>query len=263
MAPSDGPKKVKSVENAFTILDELRKTGGLRLTELSERVGMTPGSLHTQLSTLRSLNLVVQEGKVYKLGPETLLFGENFKNRHPLVRAGKRLVDELAVETKEVANLHIEHAGRLYKLYERFGGNATGKSFFLDKRAESPQYLHCTAAGKPILANLPEERIQRLVTDLNLTKHTENTITDPETLCEELERVRERGYALDREELLNSLRAVGAPIFDENQSVVGTVTIVGPSARLRGDYFDEELPNQVTSVADTIEINMQTGDTEL
>jgi len=263
MASQESRKTVKSVENAMEILQELRVSDGATVTELADRVGLTPGAVHTQLSTLRGYNMVKQEGTTYMLGPEALLFGERFTNTHPLVTAGKGLVDELVSETEEVANLHVERDYRLYKLYERFGRDATARNFHINNRAQRSQFLHCTAAGKPILANLPQKRIDQFLDEHDLTEHTSNTITDTDELRAELEQVREQGYALDRGEILNGVFAVGAAIRDETEAVIGTVGVVGPSARFNGEYLHEELPDLVTSVANRIEINVQTGDVEL
>jgi len=263
MSAQKAGKTVKSVENALNILQELRVSDGATVTELANRVGLTPGAVHTQLSTLRNSNIVKKDGTTYKLGPEVLLFGASFTNNHPLVRSGKGLIDELALETEEVANVHVERNYRIYKLYERFGRDATARSFHINKREQRCQFLHCTAAGKPILANLPPERIDRFLDEQELTEHTSDTITDKAALKDELEQIRKQGFALDQEEILNGIRGVGAFIRNEEQNVMGSVCVAGPSARFQGEYFEEELPELVTSVANRIEINLQTGDTEL
>lgn len=257
------PKTIKAVEHACTILDVLRKSGGLTVTELSDRVGLTPGGVHNHLTTLKQQNMVRQDGTIYRLGPNFLLYGAHIRNNSDMLQPGKGVTDTLAHETDEIANLLLEHDGKLFVLHERFGENAIGRSFHIQKRAEATKYLHCTAGGKAILAHLPEKRLDRILEKQDLVQFTPNTITDPDELRSELEVIREQGFALNREEEMNGIRAIGAPVLDVDDGVVGAVSLIGPASRLKGDAFKQEYPERVVQAANMIEINIQTGDAEL
>lgn len=116
------------------------------------------------------------------------------------------------------------------------------KGIYVD-RVESPQrvrvasslgerqYLHCSAVGKSLMAFLPEER---LATNLatRLARVTSNTITSPSVLRQHLAEVRRRGYAIDDCETEDSVRCVGAPIFDHSEQVLASISISGPAYRL-------------------------------
>ena len=261
---ADTPAKtIKAVEHTCAILDELRVAGGLTVTELADRVGLTPGGVHNHLSTLKQQNMVQQDGTTYRLGPDFLLYGAHIRNESAMLQAGKGVTDNLAHETDEIANLLLEHDGKLFVLHERFGENAIGRSFHIQKRAEATKDLHCTAGGKAILAHLPEERVDSILDRRELVRFTPNTITDRAELLAELETVRERGYALNREEEMSGIRAVGAPVLDVDDGVVGAVSLTGPASRLKGEAFEREYPERLIEAANTIEINLQTGDAEL
>jgi DNA-binding IclR family transcriptional regulator len=117
--------------------------------------------------------------------------------------------------------------------------------------------LHQLAAGKAILAALPTEEVDRIVDRRGLPSRTDNTITDEERLREELERVRERGYAFNRSESIEGLNAVGACFRDEEGWPLGALSISGPANRLTGSLFEDELPNRLLGAINEVEINLK------
>jgi IclR family acetate operon transcriptional repressor len=97
---------------------------------------------------------------------------------------------------------------------------------------------HCISSGKALLAYLPQQRLERILTKA-LPRFTEKTITDPILLQEELERVRQQGYAVAQEELEVGLSAVAAPIRNHEGEVVAAVSVSGPSFRLSSEKMSE------------------------
>lgn len=93
--------------------------------------------------------------------------------------------------------------------------------------------LHCTSAGKLFLAMLPQARRDRLIRGRPLKRYTENTITDPKRLLEELEEVRAEQLGRDRQEFVEGLAAFAAPIFDSKGRMVAAVSVNGPATRLK------------------------------
>lgn len=98
--------------------------------------------------------------------------------------------------------------------------------------------LHGTAPGKVLLAFLPEGERERLLPRLKLTADTERTLTTVEALREDLRRTRERGYGIDREEVMEGVRCVAAPIHDRSGACVAALTVTGPSTRVRMDMIE-------------------------
>jgi hypothetical protein len=91
--------------------------------------------------------------------------------------------------------------------------------------------LHCTAAGKPILAHLPRAAQDRYLAR-PLLRFTARTVTNPDLVRRELEGIRARGFALAREEYETELCAAGAPVRDHRGDVVASITVSGPTYRL-------------------------------
>ncbi len=87
--------------------------------------------------------------------------------------------------------------------------------------------LHCTAAGKSMLAFMPERDMQALVKRLKFQPVTGNTITEPAKFIEHLTRVRRLGYAVDDEENEMGIRCIGSPIYDHAGRLAGALSISG------------------------------------
>ena len=115
--------------------------------------------------------------------------------------------------------------------------------------------MHCSAGGKAILAHLPDERVEAILDRWGLKRFTEDTITDRDRLREDLQAGRERGFFLNREEYQRGVTAIGAPVLGE-ETVYGAIAVIGPAMRLRGNWSDGELPNQLLAAANTAEINV-------
>jgi DNA-binding IclR family transcriptional regulator len=93
------------------------------------------------------------------------------------------------------------------------------------------QCLHCSAVGKALLAFVPEEKLAVTLAG-RLSRSTPNTITSASVLRQHLAEVRRRGYAIDDCEGENSVRCVGAPIFDHAGQVLASLSVAGPAYRL-------------------------------
>lgn len=94
---------------------------------------------------------------------------------------------------------------------------------------------HCSACGKVLLASRPRSEVDRMFGDAELVKLTPATIGDPAALRTELERVRQRGLAYDREEIVPGLSCVAAPIRDDGGRVIAAISVSVPTYRFIGE----------------------------
>jgi len=258
MRENDEGRTVRAVEHACEILEATNQKQPTSPSDLAESVDLTPGALHTQLVTLHQKGFIIKRADGYMLGPQLLPLGESVRNSFPVHRAGKEMVDKLADETGECAHLTIEHDGQRIAVYESFGSNAVGTDFYKKKQERPQNLLHCTASGKALLAHTPEGYIREILHLGDLTRLTEQTITDSDTLFEELEAVRERGYATNDEEEIPGIRAVGVPIMDGNGEAAAALSVSGPKSRLTGGFYEGELPDRLIDAANVVEVNLQT-----
>ena len=95
--------------------------------------------------------------------------------------------------------------------------------------------VHCTSLGKCLIAYLPHEQVDRLISDRGLLRHNEHTIVSPERLKQELARTRALGYALDDEEEELGGRCVGAPVWDRDGRVIAAVSVAGGTDQINAD----------------------------
>ncbi len=248
---------IQSVLITTELLEHIRDSNEITVSKLADKSGRTPGTVHTHLSTLKQAGLVAQVGQKYKLGPQFLAYGEAVRNHSNLYQASHTEVNKLAENNNECAHLIIETNGKLFALYERFGSQAVGVEFHNRKRERGLNHLHCTAAGKAILANYPQKRTEEIIEATGLPEITPNTITEYEQINEEFDQIREQGFALADEEQIEGIRAVGAPIIDRDKSVVGAIALSGPKARLQKKLFRQEIPEKVMEAANICEVNLQ------
>ncbi|MFB6195207.1 MAG: IclR family transcriptional regulator [Haloplanus sp.] len=249
------PRTLKTVERTARILEALETLDGAGVTELADHLGISKSTTYHYLATLRQENWVVKNGERYELSLQFLLSGEYVRNRNRLYKYGKDEVEELAESTGEYANLFTEEHGMGINLYKVRGSDAVGSGYQTEK-LQRPDYLHCTATGKAILAFLSRERVDEILDQHRLPQQTANTITDRNELFDELETVRQQGYAYNDEEEVEGLRAVGAPVIDRNENILGSLSVAGPTSRLKGEKFKEQLPEKVQSAANVIEVNV-------
>ncbi|WP_227355955.1 IclR family transcriptional regulator [Haladaptatus salinisoli] len=243
---------VKAVGNTVTIIKKLAELDGAGVTELSNHLDITKGTVHNHLTTLEENELVVKDGDQFHLGLRFFEFGEQIKNKHKICEVGVPEVDKLAEKTGELGNILVEEHGRGIYLYRANGENALS----LDTGIGSRVYLHQTGLGKAILAHIPEERVDEIIDEHSLRPSTEHTHSTRESLFEDLEQIRERGYALDMEERAEGIQCVAAPVITNDGTVRGAVSVAGPASRMRGDYLESKVSDMVMRAADVIGINL-------
>jgi DNA-binding IclR family transcriptional regulator len=252
-------RKIQSVAKACELVELLRERSGATVSELAAETDLSPGTVHTHLATLREANFVVQRDNEYRLGFELLTLGEHVRHHQALYRAAKEQVDQLAEETGECAHLIIEHDGQMYALYERFGPEAVGTEYHDRKREQPLNHLHCTAAGKAILAAMPPEQARETLERRELPRLTEHTTTDVEELMSELDEIRRRQYALGDEEQMHGIRAVGSPVTLPDRENIGAIAVSGPAARLPDDPLRESFAEKVIQATNICEVNLRTS----
>lgn len=241
-----------TVINAFQILEAIQKRDGATATELVDSFDISKSTLYDYLATLYSLEYIVKAGEEYQISLKSLDHGIYARNSIPLVEHAQSPLEQLAADTNQVAWLYVEEHGHVVYLSVAEGENAIRTRGRIGLRT----YMHCTAAGKAILAHFPTERVRDVIDRHGLPRLTQKTITDSETLFRELEEIRERGYAFNIGESMEGARAVAAPIMVDDKPI-GAVNVVGAGNRLKGSRFRTTIPEQVLGAANDIELNFR------
>lgn len=243
---------LSTVEAAFEIIETLRDREVVGVSELAAELDMSKSTVHRHLSTMESTGHVVREGDQYRLGLKFLRLGEHTKNAREAYILAKPIVEELAEETGEQAIFATEEHGMAVYIQREMGEHAVRTNPRIGKR--NP--MHSISAGKAMLAEMPRSRVGEIIDEHGLPVVTENTITDRERLFEELDDIRQRGYSYNKQENIEGLRGVGVAVTGPRDEVIGSLTLAGPTQRMQGDLFEEEIPGLMLGAANELELNI-------
>lgn len=253
MSSMGNQRQIKSDITLLAIIEELQEREGATVTELSDAVDIAKGTAHAHLATLQEKGYVRNEDGEYHLGLRFLNLGIFTRNQQEIFKYSKPVVDEIAEQTGEKAGVIMEENGKAVYLHKGAGERSVRTVMEAGDRRD----LHCLAAGKAILAFLPKNRRDEIITNSELERYTENTLTDPEALVSELEGIRERGVAYNLQESIRGLNAIGAPIRGEDDVVHGAISISGPANRLTREKMEDELMDTALGSANEIEMNIR------
>lgn len=114
--------------------------------------------------------------------------------------------------------------------------------------------IYCTASGKLFLNNLPATKRTRLLAKLHFEKHTENTLTDVDTIKEELKRLAQEDIGIDNEEFMQGMVAVAVPLRNTEGTFFGALAMHAPSARMSMEDAIAQLPKIRQSAAELVEL---------
>lgn len=242
---------IKSDETLFAIIELLRELDGAGVTELARQLDAAKSTVHGHLTTMREHGYVVKDGQEYRLGLGFFDYGQYVRGQLDVFQSGMFAVDRLERETGEMAWLITHENGKAMYVYGRGGENDIDVNTILGTWV----HMHCNSGGKAILAHLPREEVDEIIDEHGLPARTENTITDREALYEELARIREQGYALNRSEDLKGVHAIGIPLTFEGE-IKGALSIAGPAHRLPEERCEGEILDQLRAATNEIELNL-------
>ncbi|CAL9571575.1 IclR family transcriptional regulator [Streptomyces sp. enrichment culture] len=205
-----GGTQVKSAVRTVELLEYFAGRPGMHsLAAVQEAVGYPKSSLYMLLRTLVDLGWVETDatGTRYGIGVRALLVGTSYIDGDEVVAAARPTLDRLADDTAETVHLARLDGTNVVHLATRQSQHHLRPFTRVGRRLPA----HSTALGKALLSTYPDERVRELLPP-TLPAPTGNTVTDRERLIEELHRVREQGFAVDREENTVGLRCYAVAI---------------------------------------------------
>lgn len=234
------PGGVQSLERALDILELLgRSEGELGVTEIAPAVGLANGTAHRLLATLIRRGYARQnpENRRYALGIKSYTLST--ATREHLGPLARPFLTELMEVSGESSNLAALEKNAVVYLDQVPAPRMV--RMFTEPGNRSP--LHSTGTGKVLLAYQPPEAVDHVIQQSGLPSFTAYTVTDPEELKGELEHTRERGYALDSEEMEEGVRCLAAPVFAPDGKILAAMSISGPAGRLGESRLEELIPH--------------------
>lgn len=223
-------QNIEVIKKAVSLLGYMsRKNGGAGVSELAKALSMPKTTVHRILSTLCDDNVVIKtEGGLYKVGPTVLLWSGGYKFSSGIITIARPWLEKLRDASQETVHLSVfEHGKAQYA--ERLDSPQTVVLRW--SRLGMPLPLYCTAAGRAILAALPERELEAYLAETVMEPRTAKTVTDPEELKKMLARFRVQGYAEEVEENEEDIRCVGAAIKSGRGYPVAAISLTAPSFR--------------------------------
>jgi len=225
------PYQVQVLDRALAILDILSAEGpDLSLGEISDKLELHKSTAH-RLTMVLERHKLIERNSVsgrYRLGLKLFELGTRAISHLDLRERARPVLDRLVLETSETVHLGILEDTEVLYLDKVEPARSVRMSSSVGRR--NPAY--CTAMGKAALAHLPDAQVEEIVRKHGLKAVTANTITSFLDLKTELKAVRERGYAVDDEEIEEGVRCVGCVVRNFSGAPVGAISVSGPAFRV-------------------------------
>lgn len=222
----ESPYAVRSVLRVLNILDLLRqRAGGARLAEVTAATDMPKSTVFRYLTTLESRGYVERDGasNIYRLGAAFL--SSEPQHLELLALRARPLLEEVRDRFDETVNLGVLDGNRI--VYLEIVESRRNMRFVARKGDREP--IHSTALGKAVSTLLSDDEIRAIFSAEGMPARTSRTITDPDEFIDMIQRIRQRGYAIDDRENEEDGRCVAVPITGVGSPAA--ISLSAPAAR--------------------------------
>ena len=230
----------QSVEKGLDVLCAFgAQRRGMTFAEVAEAAGINRSSAQRMVYTLEQLGYVRKHPQTrrYELTPRVLRIGFNYLAGNPLIDLANPFLSELTNVTTETTCL-TEADGAEMVYVARFV-SAQFVPVHMPIGSRIPMY--CTASGRAFLSALPEADALALIRQGERVAHTRHTLTDESAILEQLQLARQRGYAVNREELFLGDMTLAAPVVGGRGRPVAAVHVVAPTSRWTPEEAEKRL----------------------
>jgi len=233
--------QIRSLSKAIDLLNLLlKKRTALSVPEFSRILKMGTSTAYKYLAVLKDKGFVEYDPKSRKfsLGLRLYEFGAFVQGQIEVNRVALPYMRSLSNITGETTILYVLYNKSSALCIERVEvEHERGIIFSVKKGTSIP--LHIGASGKIFLALMPDKDIEEYLKNNELTRYTDNTITDPKELWENLMVIRKEGCACSDQEHDIGARAASAPIFDHEGRLIAGLTVAGPVQRMNSKKLRE------------------------
>ncbi|MGH2661883.1 MAG: IclR family transcriptional regulator [Actinomycetota bacterium] len=230
----------QSARRTMQLVEHLAEAGPSSLSSIASSLELNKTTAFRFVSALVEMGWAQQDPttRVYGLGPRVLELGSMVLDRMEIRQEVRPHLERLAQLTSETAHLGVLDGLEMVYIDKVEGRQAVSMASRLGARGA----CHSTALGKVLLAARPGEEWARYVEDVGLIRRTHHTFVHAKRFREELERVRQRGYAIDNVENEDGIRCVAAPIRDHTGEVVAAMSVSGWTVSVTPERIPELIP---------------------
>jgi DNA-binding IclR family transcriptional regulator len=229
---------MKSLHKVLDLIEALGESGYAGIRDLSSATGFPPATIHRMVATLQERGYLKQDPvtKNYSLSLRFLELGSRVQEQFNLISIARPRIEELMAETREGVNLAVRDGDAVVYL-DHVPSSYSMVRLFTKAGARVP--LYATGVGKAFLSEEDREELDAYLRRTRRKPHTRNTLLDRDRFLAEMEGIRERGYALDNEEMEEGVRCVAALVYDHGGRPAGAISISGTVTRITPDRVDE------------------------
>ncbi|HJV25628.1 MAG TPA: IclR family transcriptional regulator [Aromatoleum sp.] len=220
----------QSLEKGLAVLLAFcRKRRTMTIAEVAEATGINKSSAQRMVFTLEQLGYLRKHPQTrrYQLTPRVMEVGFNYLATNPVIELANPFLSELTNLTKETCCL-AEPDGNEMVYVARF---ASSQFVPVHMPIGTRIPIYCSGSGRAYLSALSDADALRIIERCNRVQHTPHTRTDIEDILEELSIARERGYAVNQEELFLGDMVLAAPVVGADGRPLGALNVVAPTGR--------------------------------
>jgi len=226
----------------------------LGISEIAHELGMSRSTTHRYVITLAALGYLEQgPGRKYRLGLRVTRLGLSAMSATGVREHAHADLEDLCRRTGFTVSLALLDGTEIL-LLERLRGGRRGlhpSDPGVSKGSRMPAF--CTAAGKLLLANLPDRAQRELLGELDFGRgYGPNAIKSKSALRTELEQTRADGLAVDDEEFAEGLYAIAAPLRSDTGEAVAAIVLTAPARTIELGELIDALGPHLVSTADRI-----------
>ena len=236
-------ESIRAVERALAVLSCFNnQTPELTLTQISEKIGINKSTVHRLLATLERSQFLERDllTGVYRPGIRLLQLAHLALEHNDLRRLASPFLKHLCDLYRENVNLAILDGTEV--VYTDVIEGAQRVKLAAVTGQKLPAFG--TASGKAILAFLPEEILEQML-DRGVPQYTQRTLTSSAIFLDDMQRTRERGYAISEQEFEDGINAIAAPIFNSKHQPIASISVAGPAYRLSRERMIEISPSVI------------------
>jgi len=222
---------VPSLDRALTVLEMLAHSRrGQSLADLARRMSAPKSTLHCVLLTLERRGYLERDetSHRYVFGLKLFSLVNSAISQVKVNEVALPVLHSLMEQTRMTIHMAILDQGEAVLVNKIEPPGLLRLATWIGKRMD----VHCTGVGKALIAYLPPDQLEELLTRHPLPRHNENTIVSARKIKEQLKLIRTVGYAFDDEEDEIGLRCIGVPIFDRENQVVAAISVAGTIAQI-------------------------------
>lgn len=221
----------------------------MTLSEVAARTQMDRAKARRFLLTLHALGYVRRSARQFELTPQVLQLGHAYQASNQYSTVIQHYLQDITSDLGESSSLTVLDGNDVVYVIR---SAAPHRLMAITLVAGTRLPAAYTSMGRALLAELPADSLHAFLEQVQLERHTANSITDKVALLEEISKVRTQGYALVDQELDLGLRSVAVPVFAGNGDLLGAINISTNASRVPTEVLINNYLPRLQRVAQTV-----------